>query len=201
MRHVVLLGDSIFDNSRYVHPKPDVVTQLQEILPEGWQASLRAVDGATTENVPPQLSHLPAGATHLVLSVGGNDLLGRSSELLQTPVSSTSEAFLLLAEAASAFESRYRRVLDACAATGLPLIVCTIYNGNFPDQEFQTVARVAVAMLNDAILRLALERHLRTIDLRAICTEPRDYANPIEPSAVGGRKIVQAIWQVISREP
>jgi len=28
MRHVVLLGDSIFDNAAYVHGGPDVVAQL-----------------------------------------------------------------------------------------------------------------------------------------------------------------------------
>lgn len=44
MPHVVLLGDSIFDNLKYVQPEPDVVSQLREVLPAGWKASLRAVD-------------------------------------------------------------------------------------------------------------------------------------------------------------
>jgi len=33
MAHIILLGDSIFDNLSYVHPEPDVLAQLQELLP------------------------------------------------------------------------------------------------------------------------------------------------------------------------
>src|SRR3712207_8799829 len=43
--HVVLLGDSIFDNGVYVSGGPDVVRQLRDELPPGWQATLRAIDG------------------------------------------------------------------------------------------------------------------------------------------------------------
>lgn len=38
MTHLVLLGDSIFDNQRYVPGEPDVVRQVQEVLPPGWTA-------------------------------------------------------------------------------------------------------------------------------------------------------------------
>jgi hypothetical protein len=46
---------------------------------------------------------------------------------------------------------------------------------------------------NDAILRAAFEFRLSVIDLRLVCTEPEDHANPIEPSERGGRKIARAI--------
>ncbi len=51
MAYIILLRDSIFDNWSYVHPEPDVLTQLQELLPAGWKASLRAVDGAVTNDM------------------------------------------------------------------------------------------------------------------------------------------------------
>ena len=60
------------------------------------------------------------------------------------------------------------------------------------------MARVAVAVFDDAILRIAREKCLQAIDLRLICALPEDYANPIEPSAIGGEKIVSAIWRTIS---
>ena len=198
MPHIILLGDSIFDNSTYVHPAPDVVAQLQKMLPAGWKASLRAVDGSVAGNVAGQLARLPSDATHLVLSVGGNDLLNRSEEMLHTPVTMSSEVFLLLAGVIDAFDSSYRRAVEACLVRDLPLTVCTIYTGNFADPEFQTMARVAVTAFNDVILRVALEKGLRAIDLRMVCAAPEDYANPIEPSAVGGEKIARAVWRVIS---
>ena len=105
---------------------------------------------------------------------------------------------MLLARVVRVFESMYRRLVETCLSRGLPLVVCTIYNGNFADQEFQAMARVAVAVFNDAILRLALENGLAFIDLRLVCALAEDYANPIEPSAIGGSKIAQAIWRTVS---
>lgn len=56
MPHLVLLGDSVFDNAPYTCGGPDVVSQVRELLPSGWRASLLAVDGATTANIPDQIS-------------------------------------------------------------------------------------------------------------------------------------------------
>jgi hypothetical protein len=50
-----------------------------------------------------------------------------------------------------------------------------------------------VALSNDVILRTAMNLGLDIVDLRAISTEPADYANPIEPSLQGGLKIARAI--------
>jgi hypothetical protein len=44
MAHIVLLGDSIFDNKSYVGASGiDVVTHLRETLPNDWQATLKAL--------------------------------------------------------------------------------------------------------------------------------------------------------------
>ncbi len=126
MAHIVLLGDSIFDNSKYVRPAPDVAPQLQQIMPPRWKASLRAVDGALTSDVPSQIVDLPGDATHLALKVGGNDLLGCAGDLLRQSVSVSSEVFLILARVMCVFESMYRYTIDACLEKGLPLIVCAI---------------------------------------------------------------------------
>jgi len=53
MRHVILLGDSIFDNARYV-PGPPVIDQVRKVLSQGWLAFLLAVDGSITEHVRDQ---------------------------------------------------------------------------------------------------------------------------------------------------
>lgn len=192
MSHLILLGDSIFDNAAYTAGGPDVVTQLNDLLPAGWVASLLAVDGSTTDDIAGQVGYLPADASHLVLSVGGNDAL-QQAHLLFTPATSTQEALGLLADLAEQFERDYRAAIQACLRAGLPLTACTIYNGNFPDPAYQRLVTTALALFNDAILRVAIAHRLPVIDLRAICTKPDDYANPIEPSSVGGEKIARAI--------
>ena len=65
--HIVLLGDSIFDNGAYTRGEPDVVTHLHSGLPPSWSTTLLAVDGATTADIPRQLPRVPETATHLVL--------------------------------------------------------------------------------------------------------------------------------------
>ena len=51
MNHVVLLGDSIFDNAAYVYGSSDVITHLNSILPQDWKATLLAVDGSISTDV------------------------------------------------------------------------------------------------------------------------------------------------------
>ncbi len=192
MNHVVLLGDSIFDNAAYVGGAPDVVRQVRQRLPHGSKATLGAVDGGTTGDVREQLRHLPADATHLVVSAGGNDALGYI-DFLGAPASSTAEALLGLADIAAEFERRYRDMLTEVLAYELPAAICTIYYPRFPDPDLQKIALTGLTVFNDCIIRAAFTHGIPLLDLRFICTEEGDYADPIEPSAQGGEKIARAI--------
>ena len=202
MPHLVLLGDSIFDNAHYTSGGPDVVSQVRDLLPPGWRASLLAVDGSTTADVPDQVERLPTECTHLVLSVGGNNALMEASRLGISFFGMTGEpaskSLDSLADISDAFESQYRSVVDACLRLRLPLGICTIYNGCFPDKSYQRMASLALAIFNDVILRVAIERDLPVIDLRSICTASADYANPIEPSSIGGEKIAKVIVALVT---
>jgi hypothetical protein len=196
--HVALLGDSIFDNAAYVRGGPDVVTHLHERLPHGWRATLAAVDGAVIGGVGRQLASLPPDVTHLVVSAGGNDALGHSG-LLDRRASSSAQVLGWFADAAAAFERDYRDMLGAVASRGLPVIACTIYNGNLGEPA-QRLATTALAMFNDVIQRVARELDVPVIELRRVCDEPGDYANPIEPSVQGGAKIAEAIAAALGLE-
>src|SRR3712207_6125756 len=185
MNHVVLLGDSIFDNAAYTGGAPDVVRQVRRWLPHGSKATLRAVDGGTTADVREQLRHLPADATHLIVSAGGNDALG-FIDFLGAPAHSTAEALLGLAGIAAEFERGYQGMLNAVLAYGLPTAICTIYYPRFPEPDLQKIAVTALTVFNDCITRAAFIHRIPLLDLRLICTERGDYADPIEPSARGG---------------
>jgi hypothetical protein len=191
MGHIILLGDSIFDNAAYVRGGPDVVRQLREVIPADWKASLLAVDGAVTRSVPSQLARLPADATHLVLSVGGNDALG-ASFILDQNVRTVAEAVSLLEVAQHRFAQDYDAIIDQVLARELPAAVCTIYETP-PSDPNQRIIRTALSVFNDVITRSAFSRGLPLIDLRLICNEDEDYANPIEPSVQGGAKMAAAI--------
>jgi hypothetical protein len=138
-----------------------------------------------------QLRRLPADLTHVVVSIGGNDVL-QNLDVVRLPAKSSSEVLLILGKLARDFERNYRAAIDRVGRLGKPTTICTIYNGNLSGQE-GAAARVALMAFNDVILRVAFESRLQAIDLRLVCTEPADYANPIEPSSQGGEKIARAI--------
>lgn len=196
MNHVVLLGDSIFDNAAYTGGAPDVVHQVRRRLPREWKATLGAVDGGTIEDVREQSRLLPPDATHLILSVGGNDALGHI-DFLGAPAGSTAEALLGLADIAAGFERKYHAMLTEVLAHELPTAICTIYYPRFPDATLQRVAVTALTVFNDCIIRAALVHGTPLLDLRFVCPEEGDYADSIEPSARGGEKIAEAIVKVL----
>jgi lysophospholipase L1-like esterase len=190
--HIVLLGDSIFANKAYVAGGSDVVAHLRARLPTGWQATLAAADGAVAADVRRQLDRAPREASHLVVSVGGNDAL-RQEGVLREPARSVSEALARLAGLADRFREDYRAMLGTVLGRGLPTAICTIYDPRFPDPLRQRLAVAGLAQFNDVIAREAFLRGLPLIDLRLVCNEDADFANPIEPSVQGGRKIAAAI--------
>jgi GDSL-like Lipase/Acylhydrolase family len=192
MNHIVLLGDSVFDNAAYVAGGPDVVTQLRALLLPGWRATLHALDGAVIGDVAGQLRKLPADATHLVISAGGNDALGQV-HLLEERVRSMAEALELLSGVRERFWLAYAAMLDHGLKRRLRMAVCTIYEPRFPEPPRRRLAATGLTVLNDAITREAFARGVDCIDLRVLCNDDADFANPIEPSVHGGAKIARAI--------
>ena len=71
-RHLVLLGDSIFDNRSYVGKgQPSVIDQLKSAIKnQGWNATLVAVDGNVLSHIADQINRVPRDATHLIVSIG-----------------------------------------------------------------------------------------------------------------------------------
>jgi GDSL-like Lipase/Acylhydrolase family len=188
----VLLGDSIFDNAAHFGGGPDVVRQLRAALPPGWRATLNAVNGAVVGSIADQLARLPADASHLVLSAGGNDALAEA-ELLHHPAASVLDALEKLAAVRERFARDYRVVLAEVLGRKLPTAICTIYEPRYPDPGFNRIAGAALALINDVITREGFARHATVIDLRILCASDEDFANPIEPSVIGGAKIAAAI--------
>jgi hypothetical protein len=195
MSHVVLLGDSIFDNAAYVPGGPDVVRQFARALP-GWRATLLAVDGSVTENVLEQLDGLPAGTTHIVISSGGNDALG-VQHVLTRPARSVIDALSALAQALDDFNINYGRMLDTARSTGKAVAVCTVYDA-IPGLTRE--ARTGLSLFNDTITRHAIRAGVPLLDLRRVCREAGDYSDvsPIEPSERGGERIAAALAAMLT---
>jgi hypothetical protein len=181
---IVLAGDSVFDNASY--SSPSLIAQF------GKTARLIAVDGAVIVDVVGQTERGHVGPSDLlVISVGGNDVLPFKEHLFAD--APPDEILSALSDAVDAFEERYTDMLGSVSAEHRgDLAVCTIYNGNFPLAE-RAAIRAAVRMFNDAIYRCAYAFSAQVLDLRDLFTGDDDFANSIEPSAQGSRKIAGAL--------
>ena len=196
MPHLVLLGDSIFDNAVYVPGHPAVIEQVRSALPRDWRATLLAVDGNIAIDVVRHLEKLPTDATHLAVSAGGNNAL-IASDILAQPAKSVSAVLHDIANIQAEFRREYREMLSAVLDRRVPTLVCTIYDA-IPGLEDDALA--ALTLFNDVILREAIAAGIPVLDLRLLCDKPSDYSSlsPIEPSHVGGRKIAEALARIIT---
>ena len=58
MTHIILTGDSIFDNAPYVDVGEDVIHYIKRKTPSGWKATLLAIDGSVTPDIHDQVEKL-----------------------------------------------------------------------------------------------------------------------------------------------
>lgn len=176
--------------------KLPVIEQLRNNLPEGWKTTLLAVDGHVTADVQQQVERLPDDATHLIVSCGGNDALGHASILNQS-AGSVAEVLEHFTSIRTSFQQTYRKMIETLQGFSRHLSVCTVYDC-VPGMEGSPMT--ALAMFNEIILREAFITKIPVLDLRLICDDPADYSeiSSIEPSAVGGEKIVQAIVRMLA---
>ena len=83
-------------------------------------------------------------------------------------------------------------------------MLCTVYEGNlssdifYRDISFASMAMVS--MLNDIIFSTGATFNVDVLELRNIFTEEQDYANPIEPSHIGGKKLASRILDWINSD-
>lgn len=193
--HIALLGDSSFDNARYSEPELSVAEHLMALLAGADEVTLLAVDSCFVDEVADQAGRIPSGATHLVLSVGGNDALSHSY-LLQERAETVGEALSIFCEPLRRFAKTYRQLATGLSKLGLPLALCTIYEGAFPP-AIERATRVGVSMFNDVIQRVGRSLDAHIVELREVCTDLSDFTMQIEPSGVGGRKIAHTLKDVL----
>ena len=213
MKHIILAGDSIFANRSWVKPgEPDVSNQLQGLMDEGDKVSLLAVDGHVINNVEGQLRNLPNDTTHLVISVGGNNAMRILNELSRA-TRNIGDGFLTFHDFRESFESGYIEMLTNALSFNIPTTLCTIYHPCFNHSDMERVsdymeygvksetiqkkAMTALPIFNDIIFQEAVNFNIPVIDLRLIFNDKSDYANPIEPSAIGGLKMAKVIKKVV----
>ena len=164
-------------------------------------------------------------ASHIIVSIGGNDLLHNIS-FLQT----TSELSKVMGKDArigkwgarelnptrnkvfeetyfeiiKPFTKQYETIVANLSSHRANLLLCTVYEGDLADSdEFSDVnnsSKTMVSLFNDIVYRTANKYGADVLELREIFVRPEDYANPIEPSHIGGGKLAKAIQRWVDHD-
>ena len=199
MNRVVLFGDSIIDNKTYVsHGEFSVLEHLENI--SNYEYIQVAYDGHTTFDVQNKQLHLSTieKPSHIVLSVGGNDLLQNLSYLSNGPISNVNEAVTGIQQHIfEPLEQRFETIIEELSSQRANLLICTVYEGDLGrTDEFKDVldsSKIMVSSFNDIVYKTAKKYNADVLELREIFITSDDYANPIEPSHIGGEKLAKAI--------
>ena len=135
--YVSLLGDSIIDNKVYVGEGELSVTEhLKHNSSSNF--TMIAVDGDTTEDVlDNQLDNLKEPVSHIVLSIGGNDLL-QNLHLLQDETSGMKFALEKSSELIGEIQENYTKILEHLSQYDAKVLLCTVYEGDLKSDVLLT---------------------------------------------------------------
>lgn len=196
-KQIILLGDSIIDNGAYVQAgEPDVAAQLRAISPRD-TIVMRAVDGAVCADVLRSQSGELNSGDYVILSVGGNDALQHIDLLDQAFETKSRDVLVKLWDIRESLRSSYRALLHILARERRRVLALTVYNPCFEGfgmvAEDQRAAESALSIVNDVIQQEARRKSVDVLEIRTLFDGKADYANPIEPSAIGGAKLAAAM--------
>ena len=179
---ILLLGDSILDNSYYVSPGKSVYDYIKRSIPSSTVIKNLARDGAIISEVKTnQLYAIPITynkpTTALVLSIGGNDFLsGNAIDLVKPQYKD------LLQQIRSQFDKSKIYLVD-------------LYRPLDPSLQLYTTI---ISMWNSYLEQLVKANLADAIvPISNVIVEPTDLVHKIEPSNTGGEKIANLILQTI----
>ena len=188
---IILLGDSLLNNSKYV-PSGETVNDL---ISEKNNVTVinYAMDDSSISNVYNQLNKISIDLndsnTFIFLSVGGNDLLKSktfSDTFSDTDLNKLIEKYNLLV---SSIESR----LPFANLVLLTLFYPPNSDSDSDSNTFKTYYKYIEIWNNNII-----NNHKNYIDLSSLINSNDDIVENIEPSVIGGKKIASAIYTYVS---
>ena len=189
---VILFGDSVLNNSRYVPLGKSVGSFCRNIYGGGLR--IYAQDGASINNVHNQIEQCASnsdasGEIHLIISVGGNNLLNAMN------------VHALNDQTVDKCASQYERLIKRVANT-FPEARIYLLNVYHPtEKRYQKISKY-IDGWNETVVTLIesgeMGDRVELIDIDALLTEEEDFVDDIEPSSKGGKKITSAIVDKIN---
>jgi lysophospholipase L1-like esterase len=191
-RNIVVLGDSVFDNRSYVSTTASIPYLLGEH--EYLNAKMYASDGAKIEDLNSQLQQclkeIDDNNETLFISIGGNNIL----TFKPTKKLSNNEQQKQVSEFVNIIFDKYRNVLKNYDFK-CNLVLCNIY---VPYSEKNSIYEKCIHTWNKKLSSFAESNNYKVMKLDKLLYKKEDFADNLEPSKIGGEKIVKNMISFIN---
>lgn len=180
---IILIGDSIFDNELYVDQS--IVYYIHKKISREDTILFLAKDNSTIQDsLQQQFPHLNQEEnnknTYLFVSVGGNDILQKIVY---------KDASQILPNTLNTIISDYDNFIQKLKTkmNQSHIILLTLY---YPHASYYRNFDSYIDKWNKNVKRIAKKYHCRVLDLSTFMKNAEDFSHSIEPSDIGGEKIV-----------
>ena len=184
--NIILLGDSSFKNNAFVDTKDSIESLLKDKV-ERSNVFVFAKDGAQVKDIYNQIDNITFRLNDknsiIFLSVGGNDILKKNSDV-------------------DKIFNNYEKLLNELKGkfNNTKLIVGNLYTPPKMKNIFinDRILYSKIILWNSKINQyLHIHNNITLLDLNNILNEPSDFVADYEPSKLGGEKIVNSISYLI----
>jgi hypothetical protein len=181
----VLLGDSILKNNDYVSNGKSVDQLLIERT--NGKTTCLAVDHSKIVDIYSQVEMIPeelnTNGTTIFLSAGGNDIL---THYVDQANDSTDTSIL------GAMFGSYKNLIKSIQKRmpNTTLVLLDIY---YPDNLTYKKYHMIIDEWNKMVYDYASKNNISVLKISGVLTKSEDFSFGIEPSANGGKKLVEAI--------
>jgi len=183
---IVLVGDSILENSKYV-PKNKSVKD--EIFKKHKNMLMLAEDDSKIRDIEKQLKkmpkHLNKKSTHLIISVGGNDILEKYEKKKESDITTKKIDELFI---------EYRTLLENIKKNyKMKIVLVNIY---LPLAESHVKLHKVIREWNRRQKSYARAKQIKILAIADKFDEPKHFTKKIEPSAEGSKIIAEQVLDI-----
>jgi len=190
----ILLGDSILNNNLYVSDGKSVENLLYDKT--NGNTICLAKDNTKINHIYTQIDSIPIHCNHplttIFLSIGGNDILSNINISSERKEDENKDFTKILN---NIFKS-YKELIEGIQSQfpNANLILLDIY---YPIDLKYTPFHPIIKEWNEKLYNFALESktpRVEVLKLSNIFTKPEDFSHGMEPSSIGGQKLVNSIF-------
>ena len=182
--NIVLIGDSVLNNSNYVPQGASVIDILKTKTSKVFNFSK---DGATINDLYSQLDKIPQelnkSETYVFISGGGNDILNKRGQLDSSEIRRLFDTYM-------DFVKALRERLGSVKINTLNLYLPV-------NPRYQSY-KESIDQWNKLIKEYSnkIGEMYNVVDMNTLITTPEDFIYDIEPSELGSKKVANAIYYV-----